>query len=56
MIEKDWLDHEFINNHTIGFDAVAASVSEWTPRRTAEVTGIAEKGIRQAAELGNSQD
>jgi assimilatory nitrate reductase catalytic subunit len=29
---------------------VAAAVSEWTPRRTAEVTGIAEKGIRQAAE------
>jgi len=50
MIENDWLDHEFINNHTVGFDQVAAAVSEWTPRHTAEVTGIAEKGIRQAAE------
>ena len=50
MIEHDWLDHEFINNHTVGFDELAAAVSEWTPRRTAEVTGIAEKGIRQAAE------
>ena len=50
MIENDWLDHEFINNHTVGFDEVAAAVSDWTPRRTAEVTGIAEKGIRQAAE------
>ncbi|MEX0704352.1 MAG: molybdopterin oxidoreductase family protein [Planctomycetales bacterium] len=50
MIEHDWLDHEFIEKHTVGFDDVAAHVRDWTPRRTAEVTGIAEKSIRQAAE------
>lgn len=50
MIENDWLDHEFIKNHTNGFDDVAAHVREWTPQRTAEVTGISEKLIRQAAE------
>jgi assimilatory nitrate reductase catalytic subunit len=50
MIENDWLDHEFINNHTVGFEQVAAYVKDWTPRKTAEVTGIAEKAIRQAAE------
>lgn len=50
MIEKDWLDHAFIRDHTIGFDAVAEHVREWTPRRTAEVTGIAERLILQAAE------
>jgi assimilatory nitrate reductase catalytic subunit len=51
MIENDWVDHDFIDNHTVGFDAVAAAVKEWTPKRTAEVTGIAESSIRQAAEL-----
>lgn len=51
MIENDWLDHDFIDNHTVGFEAVAAHVQQWTPRRTAEVTGVAEKSIRQAAEL-----
>ncbi|MCA9070418.1 MAG: molybdopterin-dependent oxidoreductase, partial [Planctomycetaceae bacterium] len=51
MIENDWLDHEFIAQHTVGFEAVAEQVREWTPRRTAEVTGIAEKSIRQAAQL-----
>lgn len=51
MIEHDWLDREFIRNHTVGFDAVSQHVGSWTPRRTAEVTGIAEKSIRQAAEL-----
>lgn len=51
MIERDWLDHEFIDNHTTGFEEVAANVKEWTPRRTAEVTGISERAIHQAAEI-----
>jgi assimilatory nitrate reductase catalytic subunit len=50
MIANDWLDHNFIENHTVGFDQVAAAAADWTPARTAQVTGIAEKGIRQAAE------
>jgi len=50
MIENDWLDHEFIENHTIGFEALAEHVQEWTPRQTAQVTGISERAIRQAAE------
>ena len=50
MIEHDWLDHDFIRQHTVGFDDVAATVREWIPKRTAEVTGIAERVIRQAAE------
>jgi assimilatory nitrate reductase catalytic subunit len=50
MIENDWLDHQFIDEHTVGFDAVAEHVRLWTPRRTAEVTGISEKSIHQAAE------
>ncbi len=50
MIENDWLDHSFIENHTVGFEAVAEQVAQWTPLRTAQVTGIAESAIRQAAE------
>jgi assimilatory nitrate reductase catalytic subunit len=51
MIENDWLDHDFIERHTNGFDAVAEHVRQWTPRQTAEVTGISERAIRQAAEM-----
>jgi assimilatory nitrate reductase catalytic subunit len=50
MIEHDWLDHDFIRDHTQGFEAVAEHVREWTPARTAHVTGIAERAIRQSAE------
>lgn len=50
MIENDWLDHDFINQHTVDFETVAQQAASWTPQRTAEVTGIAEHAIRQAAE------
>ena len=50
MIEHDWLDHDFIRDHTQGFEAVAEHVRAWTPDHTAHVTGIAERAIRQAAE------
>ena len=50
MIKNDWIDHSFIENYTVGFDELATSVEDWTPERTAKITGIAEKGIRKAAE------
>ncbi len=50
MIENGWVDRDFIESQTVGFDAVAKAVKEWTPRYTAEVTGIAEASIRKAAE------
>jgi assimilatory nitrate reductase catalytic subunit len=50
MIERDWLDHGFIERHTAGFEQVAEAVREWTPARTAEVSGVPERSIRQAAE------
>lgn len=50
MIEKDWVDHDFIEKHTVGFEQVATSVKDWAPAKTAQVTGIAERLIHQAAE------
>jgi assimilatory nitrate reductase catalytic subunit len=50
MIEKDWLDHDFIDAHTTGFDQVAAYCREWPLPRTSEVTGVPQKSIQQAAE------
>lgn len=50
MIANDWLDHDYINQHTVGFEAVAEHVQDWNPKKTAAVTGISERSIRQAAE------
>lgn len=51
MIERDWLDHDFIDKHTVGFRALSEHVSQWTLERTAEECGIAKQKIMQAAEL-----
>ena len=50
MIEHGWIDREFIETCTVGFDVVARYCAEWTPARTAEVSGVPERSIRQAAE------
>jgi assimilatory nitrate reductase catalytic subunit len=50
MIENHWLDDEFIDSCTVGFDQVAAYCRDWTASRTAEVTGVPERALRQAAE------
>ncbi len=50
MIAHDWLDHDFIERHTVGFDKLAESVNAWTLERTSEVTGVAPNAIRQAAQ------
>jgi assimilatory nitrate reductase catalytic subunit len=51
MIEHHWIDEQFIQQHTVGFDQVAAYVKDWTPAKTAEVSGVTENAIRQAAEI-----
>ncbi|MCZ2341210.1 MAG: molybdopterin oxidoreductase family protein [Bacteroidales bacterium] len=50
MIEHDWLDHDFIRQYTVDFDKAAAVAKQWNPKRTAEVTGIRQAAIEQAAE------
>jgi assimilatory nitrate reductase catalytic subunit len=50
MIERGWLDHDFIRDHTVGFDKVAEYCAQWPAARAAEVTGVPERSLRQAAE------
>ena len=50
MIERDWLDHAFIDAHTVGFEQVAEYCREWTLPRTAELSGVPQRALMQAAE------
>ena len=50
MIQNDWIDHDFVRDHTVGFEQLTEHVQQWTLPRTAEVTGIKESSIQQAAE------
>src|SRR5690606_20232911 len=51
LVERDWLDHDFIRDHTTGFEAAAEAVADHTPRWAAEVTGVPAARIEEAAEL-----
>jgi ferredoxin-nitrate reductase len=51
LIERGWIDPAWIDAHTVGFDALANAVRDWTPRRAAETTGIPAARIEQAAEI-----
>jgi assimilatory nitrate reductase catalytic subunit len=50
LIRNDWLDHEFIDAHTVGFDEAAATVADMTPQWAADITGVPAARIEQAAE------
>ena len=50
MIERGWIDRAFIDAHTVGFADVADYCRQWTLSRTADVTGVPQRSIEQAAE------
>jgi assimilatory nitrate reductase catalytic subunit len=50
LIRHDWLDHEFIDAHTTGFNDAAAAVADMTPQWAAQITGVPAARIEQAAE------
>jgi len=51
LIERDWLDHGFIDDHTVDFDATADAVADMSPSWAADVTGVPAARIEEAAEL-----
>ncbi|MBB3119930.1 molybdopterin-containing oxidoreductase family protein [Pseudoduganella violacea] len=49
LIAEDLLDHDYIAEHTIGFEPLKARAAEWPPERVARVCGITEAEVRELA-------
>jgi anaerobic selenocysteine-containing dehydrogenase len=49
LIQNDWLDHDYIAQHTLGWDALRARALLWTPERAAQVCGITAEQIESLA-------
>lgn len=49
LIQNDWLDHDYLAQHTLGWDALRARALEWPPARAAEICGIGAKEISDLA-------
>lgn len=51
MIERGWINHEFIQQHTTGWEAAAEAVKKYTPEYAAKIAGVPPALIIKAAEL-----
>ena len=49
IIGEGLIDADYVERYTLGFDALAARVAEWTPERAAEITGAPAERIRELA-------
>jgi assimilatory nitrate reductase catalytic subunit len=49
VIEHNLVDHDYVERHTTGFDALRASVRDYTPERVAEIAGLSPEIILRTA-------
>ncbi len=50
MIEEDWIDHAYIDKHTVGYEPLRSRVlTEYHPGRVAGITGVKEEDLRSLA-------
>jgi anaerobic selenocysteine-containing dehydrogenase len=50
LIKNDHIDHEFIENHILGFDEFAMSVESFTPEKASKISDVPERYIHELAE------
>ena len=48
-IVHNWLDHDYIDRYTLGWDALRERALQWPPQRAAEVCGVPVEQITQLA-------
>lgn len=49
LIVNDWLDADYIERHTLGWDALRERALRWPPERAAQVCGVPAQQIRDLA-------
>jgi len=49
LIVNDWLDHDYIEHHTLGWAGLRERALQWTPERAAAVCGVPVAQIRSLA-------
>ena len=49
LITHDWLDHDYIAQHTLGWEGLRERALQWPPERAAEVCGIPVQQITDLA-------
>ena len=50
LITHDWLDHDYLAQHTLGWDLLRERALQWPPERAAAVCGVPVEQIRKLAQ------
>ncbi|MDB6171479.1 MAG: nitrate reductase [Chthoniobacteraceae bacterium] len=50
IIARGWVDRDFVNAHTVGFEKLEAVVREYPPERVAEICGLTVGELETAAQ------
>jgi anaerobic selenocysteine-containing dehydrogenase len=51
LIRNDWIDRDYVQAHTLGFERLEQTVEPYDPEKVAEICGLTANEVRAAAEL-----
>lgn len=51
MFKNNWIDRAYVDKHVVGLQALEKTVSEYTPEKEEEITGVAATKLQQAAQI-----
>ena len=51
VIENGWIDQDYIDQHTLGFEELRSTVESYTPERVEEICGVPAASLREAARI-----
>lgn len=51
LVREGWIDRDYVERYTLGFEQLREKVAQWPPERAAAVTGIAAADIERLARL-----
>ncbi len=56
VIAHDWVDHAYVDAHTVGYAELEKQVAEYPPERVAEICDVPVEDLRAAARLVGTAD
>jgi ferredoxin-nitrate reductase len=51
MFANDWINHEWVEKHTLGVETLKTTVKEFTPNVVEQITGVPVLELKKAAEI-----
>ncbi|PFG40947.1 molybdopterin dinucleotide binding protein [Georgenia soli] len=56
IVANDWVDHDYVEAHAVGFEELAKRVKDYPPERVAQICDVPEADLREAARLIGTAD